>query len=75
MRIWRETEPLDNSVREGRREYNVIEQPLSRWRRQWGAWKCLGRSIYGRWCDNTALKWRVGELTLDSRILTGRIGA
>ena len=73
MQIWHETAPLDNNVREGRRQLNVAEQTWYRWRRQFG-----GMEVFRAKClrtlerANTALKWLVGELTLDNRILNGR---
>jgi transposase-like protein len=48
IRILHEAETLDN-VREVCRQHNIAEQTLYHWRRQFGGWRSLRRSVCGRW--------------------------
>ena len=65
---------LDN-VREVCRQYNVAEQTLYRWRRQFGGMAVAeAKRLRTLERENATLKRLVGELTLDNRMLKDVVG-
>ena len=74
MRILHEAESLDN-VREVCRQYNIAEQRLYRWRRQFGGLEVSeAKRLRALQRENAELKRLVGELTLDNRMLKEVLG-
>lgn len=74
IRILHEAETLDN-VREVCRQYNIAEQTLYRWRRQFGGLEVSeAKRLRTLERENAALKRLVGELTLDNRMLKDVLG-
>ena len=74
IRILHEAETLDN-VREVCRQYNIAEQTLYRWRRQFGGMEVAeAKRLRALERENAALKRLVGELTLDNRMLQDVVG-
>ena len=72
--ILHEAETLDN-VREVCRQYNIAEQTLYRWRRQFGGMEgSEAKRLRPLERENAALKRLVGELTLDNRMLKDVLG-
>lgn len=74
IRMLHEAETLDN-VREVCRQHNIAEQPLYRWRRQFGGMDVAdAKRLRSLERENAALKRLVGELTLDNRMLKEVLG-
>jgi putative transposase len=74
IRILHESETLDN-VREVCRQHHIAEQTLYRWRRQCGGMESSeAKRLRTLERENTALKRRVGALTLDKRMLQEVLG-
>jgi putative transposase len=68
IRILHEAETLDN-VREVCRQYNIAEQTLYRWRRQFGGMEVSeAKRLRTLERENAALKRLVGDFTLDNRL-------
>ena len=69
IRILKEAEAIGN-VREVCRQHNIAEQTLFRWRRRFGAMELSeAKRLRELERENSQLKNRVAELSLDNRML------
>ena len=69
MRILKEAEAIGN-VREVCRQHNIAEQTLFRWRRKFGGMELSeAKRLRELERENSQLKNRVAELSLDNRML------